>query len=117
DYRHGSRSKWLDFSLFFITGLIGLVLALIWFAADHTSTPKNFNLLWAFPFNLIIAFIYLINSKLPDWFSKYLWFVLGLLGLVLIVWIFKIQLFSPLLILLLLTLAIRYVFLLKFAKV
>ncbi|WP_420602379.1 DUF4105 domain-containing protein [Flagellimonas sp.] len=117
DYKHGSRSKWLDFSLFFITGFIGLVLALIWFGADHTSTPKNFNLLWAFPLNIIIAFIYIFHSKLPKWFFKYLRFALGLLGLVLVVWVFKVQVFSPLLILLLLTLAIRYVFLLKFAKV
>ena len=117
DHRHGSRSKWLDFSLFFVTGFIGIVLALIWFGADHTSTPKNFNLLWAFPFNFIIAFIYIFQSKLPDWFSKYLKVVLGLIGLTLLVWVFNIQSFSPLLILILLTLAIRYVFLLKFSKV
>ncbi|WP_298790750.1 DUF4105 domain-containing protein [uncultured Allomuricauda sp.] len=117
DYKHGSRSRWLDFSLFFITGFIGVVLALIWFGADHTSTPNNFNLLWAFPFNFAIAFIYIFQSKLPDWFTKYLWIAIGLLLLTLIVWIFNIQSFSPLLILLLLTLALRYVFLLKFAKV
>ncbi len=117
DYKHGSRSKWLDFSLFLVTGFIGLVLFLIWFAADHTSTPNNFNLLWALPFNFVIAFIYLFYSKLPDWFSKYLRFALGLLGLVLLVWAFNLQQFSPLLILLLLTLGIRYVFLLKFVKV
>lgn len=117
DYKHGSRSRWLDFSLFFITGFIGVVLALIWFGADHTSTPNNFNLLWAFPFNFVIAFIYIFQNKLPDWFTKYLWIAIGLLLLTLIVWIFNIQSFSPLLILLLLTLAFRYVFLLKFAKV
>nr|WP_299174362.1 DUF4105 domain-containing protein [uncultured Allomuricauda sp.] len=117
DYKHGSRSRWLDFTLFFITGFIGFVLALIWFGADHTSTPNNFNLLWAFPFNFVIAFIYIFQSKLPDWFTKYLWIAIGLLLLTLIVWIFNIQSFSPLLILLLLTLALRYVFLLKFAKV
>ncbi|MGW9686886.1 lipoprotein N-acyltransferase Lnb domain-containing protein [Flagellimonas sp. 2504JD1-5] len=117
DHKHGSRSRWLDFSLFLVTGFIGLVLALIWFGADHTSTPKNFNLLWAFPFNFAIAFIYIFQSKLPDWFSKYLKVLLGLLALTVLVWIFNIQSFSPLLILILLTLAVRYVFLLKFLRV
>ncbi|MGX1929475.1 lipoprotein N-acyltransferase Lnb domain-containing protein [Flagellimonas sp. 2504JD4-2] len=117
DYKHGSRSRWLDFSLLFVTGFIGVVLALIWFAADHTSTPKNFNLLWAFPFNFVVAFTYLFHNKLPDWFSKYLWFALGLIGLTLLVWIFNVQSFSPLLMLILATLAIRYVFLIKFTKV
>ncbi|WP_190809311.1 DUF4105 domain-containing protein [Flagellimonas sp. S3867] len=117
DYKHGSRSRWLDFSLLFITGFIGLVLALIWFGADHTSTPKNYNLLWAFPLNLAVAFIYIFQRKLPDWFFKYLWMAIGLIGLTLLVWIFNIQSFSPLLILILLTLAVRYVFLIKFAKV
>lgn len=117
DYKHGSRSRWLDFSLFFITGFAGLILALIWFGADHTSTPYNYNLLWAFPFHLAIAFIYIFQRDLPVWFPKYLWFALGLIGLVLVLWMFGVQSFSPLLILILLTLAIRYVFLIKFAKV
>ncbi|SNZ00319.1 DUF4105 domain-containing protein [Flagellimonas pacifica] len=117
DKKHGSRSKWLDFSLFLFTGLIGTFLLLLWFATDHTSTPKNFNILWALPFNLAIAFIYIFQSQLPQWFSKYLWFALGLMGILIILWIAKIQIFSPIVIPFMLTLAIRYVFLLKFAKV
>ncbi len=116
DYKHKARSKWLDFSLFLITGLIGTFLLLLWVAADHTSTPKNFNMLWAFPLNLIVAFIFVFQSQPPKWFFKYLQIALALLGILVLLWIFKVQIFSPVLIPLLLTLAVRYGYILKFSK-
>ncbi|MEO9513829.1 MAG: DUF4105 domain-containing protein [Flavobacteriaceae bacterium] len=114
DYKHGVRSRWLDFSLFLVTGLIGTFLLLLWVATDHTSTPKNFNILWALPVNLIVAFAF--QKQLPVWLTKYLWTALTLIGILILVWLFKIQSFSPILILILLTLAIRYGYLLKFVK-
>lgn len=114
DYKHGVRSRWLDFSLFFVTGLIGTFLLLLWLATDHTSTPKNFNVLWAFPLNIVVAFVF--QKQTPTWLTKYLWTALALIGILILVWLFKIQSFSPILILLLLTLAIRYGYLLKFVK-
>ncbi|MEC7262751.1 MAG: DUF4105 domain-containing protein [Bacteroidota bacterium] len=116
DYRHQTRSRWLDFSLMLITGLAGTVLFLLWVATDHTSTPRNFNVLWAFPLNTIVAFVFAFQDKLPKWSSKYLWTALGLIGLMLLLWIFKVQIFSPVLIPLLLTLAIRYVYLIRYSK-
>jgi len=117
DHKHGSRRKWLDFLLLLITGLIGTFLLFLWVATDHTSTPNNFNILWALPINLVVAFVYICNDKLPQWFPKYLCLALILVGLMLILWIVKVQAFSPVLIPLLSTLVVRYVFLLKFAKV
>ena len=64
DIKKQQRSKWLDFSLFFITGSIGLVLALIWFATNHIAAANNFNVLWAFAPNLIISFI-LLKKEIP----------------------------------------------------
>lgn len=116
DYRHQTRSRWLDFSLMLITGLAGTVLFLLWVATDHTSTPKNFNVLWAFPLNAFVAFIFAFQDKLPEWSTKYLWTALGLIGLMLLLWLFKVQIFSPVLIPLLLTLAIRYVYLIRYSK-
>ncbi|WP_183114796.1 DUF4105 domain-containing protein [Flagellimonas pelagia] len=116
DYRHQTRSRWLDFSLMLITGLAGTVLFLLWVATDHTSTPRNFNVLWAFPLNAFVAFIFAFQDKLPQWSTKYLWTALGLIGLMLLLWIFKVQIFSPVLIPLLLTLAIRYVYLIRYSK-
>lgn len=116
DYRHQTRSRWLDFSLMLITGLAGTVLFLLWVATDHTSTPRNLNVLWAFPLNVFVAFIFAFQDKLPQWTTKYLWAALGLIGLMLLLWIFKVQIFSPVLIPLLLTLAIRYVYLIRYSK-
>ncbi len=116
DYRHQTRSRWLDFSLLLITGLVGTVLFLLWVATDHTSTPRNFNVLWAFPLNVFVAFIFALQDKLPKWSTQYLWTALGLIGLMLLLWIFKVQIFSPVLIPLLLTLAIRYVYLIRYSK-
>ena len=116
DYRHQTRSRWLDFSLLLITGLVGTVLFLLWVATDHTSTPRNFNVLWAFPLNVFVAFIFALQDKLPKWSTQYLWTALGLIGLMFLLWIFKVQIFSPVLIPLLLTLAIRYVYLIRYSK-
>ncbi|UII75232.1 DUF4105 domain-containing protein [Flagellimonas sp. HMM57] len=116
DNKHKTRSLWLDFSLFLVTGLIGSFMLLLWFATDHTSTPNNFNVLWALPFNLIVAFIFTGKSTLPKWLPKYLWSALALFGILVILWIVRVQLFSPVLIPILLTLALRYGYLLKFSK-
>jgi hypothetical protein len=116
DYKHKARSRWLDFSLFFITGLIGIFLVFLWFATDHTSTPNNFNILWAFPLNAIVAFIFVFEDKLPEWSIKYLYTALGLMGIMLVLWIFHIQIFSPVVIPVLLTLAIRYSYLIRYTK-
>ena len=62
DYKKNRRTKWLDFILLFTTGLIGCVLFFLWFFSTHSTAPNNFNLLWAFAPNLIIAFL-LLNKK------------------------------------------------------
>jgi hypothetical protein len=42
--------------LFFLTGLLGIFLLFMWFGTDHRVCRWNYNLLWAFPFNLIFSF-------------------------------------------------------------
>lgn len=39
-----------------LIGLLGVAVALLWFATDHVTTPNNYNLVWAFPGHLIAAF-------------------------------------------------------------
>lgn len=116
DYKHQTRSRWLDFSLLFISGLAGTFLFLLWVAADHTSTPYNYNILWAFPINVIAAFGLVFQENVPKWASKYLGAALGLIALMLLLWIIKVQIFSPVLIPLLLTLAIRYLYMIRYSK-
>ena len=111
DHKNNRRNKGLDFVLFFSTGAVGLLLFFLWFMTDHVFTKANFNLLWAFPFNLVLAFILLKSKVAPVWVKKYLWILLIGMAITGILWLFKIQIFSPLIIFLLVALGIRYLFL------
>ncbi len=115
DHKNNTRTKWLDFSLFLITGLAGLLILLLWFATDHLSTKMNFNFLWAFAPNLVAAF-YLLKNSVPQWINNYLIKISLLLLVSVILWILQIQVFSILMILVLLTLGIRYLFLIQYFK-
>jgi len=112
DVTNEVRSRLLDFFLFFITGLTGILIFFLWFFTDHSATAVNLNILWAFPLNLIGCFYVVKNSReLPLWFDKFLLGLMSLLALVLLTWIFGIQSFSPIITVILTTLAIRYLFL------
>ena len=54
--RRKKRIQISDRFLFFITGLLGVFVVFLWFFTDHTATKWNFNLLWANPLNLYMAF-------------------------------------------------------------
>jgi len=107
DIKRGKNSKWFDFSLFFINGLIGLLIVYLWFFTDHKTTPNNFNFLWAFAPNLFFAF-FLLKKKAPRWMSAYLKFCLVLILVLVFFWIFGVQLFSLTLIPLLGVFIVRY---------
>lgn len=47
----------LDGLLLFVTGAMGILLLFMWFFTDHESCNNNYNLLWAVPLNIIVAFI------------------------------------------------------------
>ena len=62
------KQKWsnrllrlLDFLLFFSTGLLGMVLVVMWTGTDHVLCRNNYNLLWAPPLHAIAAFF--LNSR------------------------------------------------------
>ncbi len=115
DFKNSKRSRWIDFSLFFITGAAGLIIVLLWFATDHLATKINFNAFWAFAPNLIFAFI-MLKKQLPSWTRVYCYILLSLLIVTVLLWVINIQVFSPLIILILVALAIRYLFLVRFAR-
>ena len=117
DHQRKRRSKWLDFTLFLTTGIAGLLICFLWFATDHTSTKMNFNMLWALPLNIILAFILAKRKTPPIWVKNYLLLLLGLIGVTIILWLSKFQIFSPWIIFILLTLVCRYLFLLRFLKI
>lgn len=115
DFMNNKRSRWLDMSLFLSTGLAGMLILFLWFFTDHEATKMNFNALWAFVPNGVVAF-YLIKKQGLTWLGTYMAIALGFLLLSVILWFLKVQLFSPLMIFILLALAIRYLFLLYFFK-
>lgn len=110
DLKKGKRTKWLDFILFFITGFIGSVVIFLWFFSTHSTAPNNYNFLWAFAPNLIIAFI-LLKDKHQKWMQKYMFVLLLLLVCIPILWIAKTQIFPLAITPLLVMFFIRYLYL------
>ena len=47
----------LRFTLLFSSGLLGLFMLFMWFFTNHQACAENYNILWAFPPNLYVAFI------------------------------------------------------------
>ncbi len=43
--------------LYILTGLVGLLIVFLWFLSRHDVTGENLNILWAFPLNIILAFL------------------------------------------------------------
>lgn len=115
DFKKNKRSKILDVILFVFTGLIGILMLLLWFATDHTATAQNYNLLWACPLNLL-ALVQLLKKQPKRWLRKYMKFLLILLGLLTLHWITGIEIFAIALIPLLVALAIRYTYLIYHLK-
>jgi hypothetical protein len=112
DHKHQNRSKWVDVSLFIITGLIGVFLLLLWFATDHKATAQNYNLLWAFALNLLVA-PQLLKAQPKPWVVKYINLLIILLCLMTLHWTIGVQVFAIGLIPLLIAIAIRYVYLVR----
>lgn len=113
DYKKGKRNKGLDLFLFILTGVIGIGILLLWFATDHTATANNYNLLWAFPLNLLII-RQLYKKTVKQWFIKYLKFLIIMLCLLTLHWIIGVQVFTIGLIPLLIAIMIRYIFLVNY---
>ena len=110
DFKNEKSSRYLDFTILFITGLIGFILIFLWFFSTHSTAPNNFNILWAFAPNLIVAFL-MLKQKLSNWMYFYFKTLVFLLILIPILWIFKIQLFPITVIPILVLLFFRYFFL------
>lgn len=113
DYKQNSQSKWLDVTLFAITGSIGVFLLFLWFATNHKGTHQNYNLLWAFALNLFVIG-QLLKAKVNLWFIKYIKLLIILICLLTLHWIIEVQVFAIGLTPLLLAMFIRYLYLVKY---
>ena len=74
-----------DGLLFFLTGVLGILFVFMWTCTDHSMVKNNFNLIWAWPTHVIIAFF--ANSK-KGWVKNYFAFTITGLIIVLISWFF-----------------------------
>ena len=77
--------KLMVFLNLFITGFIGCFILVMWFATDHQGCSNNFNLLWALPTNLIVAFAPKRNK------NRYALIAIVLIFVSLILHLFKVQ--------------------------
>ena len=115
DFKNKTRSRWLDVSVYSITGIIGVLLLLLWFATDHSTTHNNYNLLWAVPLSLL--FVLAIAKKNPKpWLKRYVFFQILMLTLLCLHWITGVQVFTFVLIPLLVALIVRYIYLVFYFK-
>ncbi len=57
--------RWGDAVLFGVVGLAGLILFLLWTATSHTVTGPNWNLLWAWPTHLGLAWALAVGRLGP----------------------------------------------------
>lgn len=110
DFKNNTRKRWLDFLLFFVPGLIGWMILFLWFLTDHTETAGNLNLVWAFPLHFFVAFV-VARKRGPNWVARYALFSTVLIAVCALVWLVKIQIFSPFIPFIWLALAVRYLFL------
>lgn len=76
EWRKNKHFLWFDRVLFSIVGLLGLLVAFLWFATDHLATKANWNILWAFPLNFPFAF-FVFSKRLNKFQKYYQWFILS----------------------------------------
>ena len=105
------KSRWaqravgvLDFILFFVTGLVGVLLLFMWFGTDHALCANNWNLLWALPSNAVAAFG--VHKRSGGW-RRYFGIVFWLTVLLLAAWAFLPQQMNNGFLPLVLTIALR----------
>lgn len=75
----------MSFVLLFITGLLGILMLVMWFWTDHQACNNNFNILWALPTNIVIAFMNKRNKE------KYALIAIILIFVSLLLHIFRVQ--------------------------
>jgi hypothetical protein len=66
---------------FFVLGIMGCFMLFMWFGTDHELCGNNYNLLWALPTHIIMAF--LIGKNTP-FVKKYFWVSSAICVLILI---------------------------------
>lgn len=61
-YLRKKEIDWLDYWLFALSGISGLIIGWFTLYSEHPAMSPNYNLLWAFPPNLIFAAIWAVQK-------------------------------------------------------
>ena len=83
DFYKKKLSTWFDVILFGSTGIIGVLLIMLWFSTDHKAAAYNFNLLWALPTHVVAVVAFARKKK---WLINYFLAVFLLEVIVLLFW-------------------------------
>lgn len=83
----------IDFILFLASGLIGCLILFLWFATEHSTANNNWNILWALPTHLPIAFVLLFQKRKTK-FLHYYFLLTLLVACILLIFIVFPQLFG-----------------------
>lgn len=75
----------MSFVFLFITGLLGWLMVVMWLWTDHQGCQDNYNVLWALPTNLFLAFLPKRNKE------KYAYVGISLILISLLLHILRIQ--------------------------
>ncbi len=78
--------------IFFLSGLLGILLIFMWAATDHSMCKNNYNLLWAIPTNSIMAFFLHKKSK---WARIYFQAIAAIFCSLLLAWAWLPQQLNP----------------------
>lgn len=68
--------KAFDFILFFIVGIAGMLLLFFWLFTNHYYFQHNWNMIWAFPLNIVGAFFVFKKTKVQKYFFRFVFFLI-----------------------------------------
>lgn len=74
-----------DFVFFLVLGLLGVLILFMWFGTEHQTAKNNFNIWWAFPLHLVMAFM--VHKRTPL-VKKYFQIVFFSILFLLMAWVF-----------------------------
>lgn len=96
----------IRFVILLVTGLLGCLMLFMWLGTNHQACTGNYNILWAIPLNLVVAFL---AGKKKFWLRIYALAAISLLIVALIVHVIGFQR-MPLIELSPLMLALMYIY-------
>ena len=68
--------RFFDILLFLLTGIAGILMLTLWLIREDEVCRMNYNLIWAFPLNFIIAFfVPFRNSKMVIGYFKFIFYL------------------------------------------